>query len=143
MASIFSDSTILTTPALLRLGAVEYRVGMPSPRNFSDHKDMLLYRLRRLAKKSADAEGFDAMCDMVVDLLGPDALIECNSMTEQQVAEAILTSSAGIGLLNDLRENWKGTRGLQIIGASQDTDFFDTLTLREWLETLAAQYIDI
>jgi hypothetical protein len=102
---------------------------------YDQHYEAILSRIRGLVEKDAQEQSFDGMCQMVVDLLGPDALIECATMNAYQVAQAILDSSSGQALLADLRQNWEsGTSD----GEKQDTSFFQDMNLREYIENLAS-----
>lgn len=138
MANLFADPRILNTPELLRLGAVEFHPSVP-PTTLKMYKAELVSRLLVMVANAISDEGADAVCDMLIEMLGPDALMECGTMNAYQIAEAILNTSAGAALLNDLRQKWMTPT---FDNASLSNDEYQ-ISLQEWVETLAATYLDI
>lgn len=135
---IFSNKRILTTPALQTLATV---IGQPT--NYEDHYLLLSANVTRLYMIAASQEGEDATCSMITEMLGTEAITECSSMPPHEIVEtAILQTSAGAALLADLREAWKNAPQPITHEASAE-EAFQNMTLRQWLETLVTEYVDI
>ena len=135
---IFNKQEILNTQALQILGAVE-----GAPGDYEQHYYLLQNRLLKLYQQAESDEGRDATCNMISEFFGPDGLTECNSMNGAEIVEtAILETSAGAALLSDLRQRWSSPASGKTI-AEIKKDEFDAVSLRSWLETISAEYLDI
>jgi len=139
---IFNNKEILNTPALQVLCAVK---DGKNPSNYAEHYYLLVNRLFALYQVSEAQEGRDATCAMISEFLGPDGLTECASMDGAEIVEtAILESSPGSALCADLRARWRDTHGKFIRSVMlNEIAEYEAVTLRSWLETLVAEYLDI
>lgn len=136
---IFDNRSILNTEALLFLGAVS---GSPMPKNYDEHRSSLIARVAQLIEYGEGS--FANVCATIEQYLGSEGLIECSTMKPFEMAESILMTSPGAGLLADLRERWHQYQVNDLErGQPRVSNLLNDVTLEQWLEQLVAEYTDI